>query len=667
MLEVLGLATLAWLALAAVELGLGGPAIDRPLMLAYLPGAALVLSAAFGSGVALVHGAHLLLAKRWPERAAITTSVLLGLSAVPSTYALSGALVEGEWVAQQAWADALRGGSFVLLELAWLALWAFYGASLALGTRRERALWWLVAILALAGASIVLQGPLLAYPVIARHAVFPAWLIALGMARQLAAAWPRAGRYAGLVGLALGALSCAFSVVDRDRLRYARSEAEASSSFAAIAETLVTTRPTRLGKLPFDRASGAACAEARQPSALPLAPEQRRNVIWLSIDTMRRDAIGKRFGDRAVAPHLEAFGKRSVFFERAVSPAAGTLFSMSSALSGHSVSQLLFMPKPPPNIFQRVRAELTEQRIVLPDWGMFRERPFKKLITQSAPVTFPGRKTDPLQPFIAALESAKERDQRGFFWLHLVDAHLPYTDHKQFGFGDSQPARYYSEIAFDDAIVGRALAHLEANGYFDDSLIAVFSDHGEALGEDGRYFGHGVSMRARFTDIPLYVRYPGVVARASQAAVALTSLPATVLHFLGRAIPSELSGCSLLEPEASLARCPVPVSTSYGLRSEFLDSVLRSPISSYEELEPRQALIASKQKHAPELAFTTASHRYLLNLATGAERLFDRAGDPNEAHNLVRRERALAARFRGIAERWSEDEAARIACRVAAR
>ena len=298
---------------------------------------------------------------------------------------------------------------------------------------------------------------------------------------------------------------------------------------------------------------------------------------------------------------------------------------------------------------------------------MFRERPFKKLITQRAAVTFASRKGDPLEPFVAALESAKAREQRGFFWLHLVDAHLPYTEHKQFGFGGSQPARYYSEIAFDDAIVGRALAHLEAHGYFEDSLIVVFSDHGEALGEDGRYFGHGVSMRARFTDIPLYVRYPGVAARASSAAVSLTSLPATVLHFLGLPIPSALFGCSLLEPDASLARCPVPVSTSYGLRSEFFDAVLRKPIASHAELEPRQALIESKQKHAPELAFTTASHRYLLNLATGGERLFDRAGDPEEAHNLVRRDRALAARFRGIAERWSEEEAARVACLVAAR
>ena len=80
MLEGLGLATLAWLGLALVEIGLRGPAIDRPLVLGYLPGAALLLSGAFGAGVVLVHGAHRALAQRWPERASIATGALLALA-----------------------------------------------------------------------------------------------------------------------------------------------------------------------------------------------------------------------------------------------------------------------------------------------------------------------------------------------------------------------------------------------------------------------------------------------------------------------------------------------------------------------------------------------------------------------------------------------------------
>jgi arylsulfatase A-like enzyme len=661
-LEGLGLATLAWLVLAVVEISVRDQAIDRVAVLGYLPSAALLWSAAFGAVVALVHGAHRLLAARWPRRALLGVGALLSIAGLPFCFALSGSLVEGDWIAGQSWAGALRIGLFVFLELAWLGLWAFYGASRGPRSWRLRALISLAAILALAGVSIALQGPLLAYTALAKHAVFPAWLIAFGLARQLASLAPRVARYAAFAGVASGLLASAHSAWDRDLASFASTELAASSSFVGIAEGMVATPSARLGSLPFEQVRGAPCPEPRQPEPLALRPEQRRNVIWLSIDTVRRDAIGKRFGDRAVAPSLEAFVKKGVFFQRAVSPAAATLPSLSSAVSGFSTSQLFFMRKPPRNIFGRVRAALPEQHIVMPDWKVFRGRPYKKLITQSATVRVPSRKGDPLKPFVEALESAKAAGKRGFFWLHLVAPHSPYAKHAKLNFGASKPARYYGEVAHDDAIVGRALGYLEAQGYFEDSLIVVFSDHGEALGERGDYFGHGIAMRARYTDIPLIVRYPGVTPRVSNAAVSLPSLAATVLHYLGLPLPKTLDDCSLLQSESALARCAPAVSTTYGLNHGFMSRALGSPIASHAELEARWTLIKELQSHVPEVGFTTSTHRYLLNLYTGGERLFDRAKDPAEQQSLVRSERALVGRFRTIAERWAEHEATRIAC-----
>lgn len=661
-LEGLGLAALAWLGLAVLEIGLRGPEIDRLLVFGYLPAAALLWSAAFGVSVAIVHGAHRLLAARWPRRALLGVAGLLALAGLPFCLALSAALVEGEWVAKQSWAGALHVGLFVLLELAWLGIWAFYGASFAARPWRWRMVLWIAAGLVVAGTSIALQGPLLAYTTLAKYAVFPVWLIAFGLARQLGALAPQATRYTSLGAVALGALSAAFNASDRDLARFAGTELEASGSFAGIAETLVATQSTQRGNLPIELVRAVPCPAPRQPEPLALRAEQRRNVIWLSIDTVRRDALGKRFGDRSVTPHLDVFRKRSVVFDRAVSPAASTLFSLSVAASGHSTTQLFFMRKAPANVFHRVRDALPEQRIVMPDWSIFRGRPYKKLITQRAPMAFQNRKADPLEPFIAALESAKAAGKRGFFWLHLAAPHSPYSKHAEFDFGPSQQARYYGEVALDEAIVGRALQHLEKHGYFEDSLIVFFSDHGEALGENGRYFGHGIGMRARYTDIPLLVRFPGIVPRVSTAAVSLSSLAATVLHYLGLEIPKTLDDCSLLQSDAELAQCAPAVSTSYGLHHSFMNTALASPIASYGELVARRSLIKSSQRHLPEVGLTTSSHRYLLNLETGGERLFDRVQDPNEKHNLIRSERTLTARFRGTAERWAEKEATRIAC-----
>lgn len=661
----LGLATLIWVALTCAEIAVHAPAIDLPTVLAYLPGSALALSALFGAGVVAVHALHRALrARAQPGRALGATALVLALAGLIPVHALSASLVEGAWVAEHPHVAWIRVAIFVALELAWLLAWAFHAAGLALRGRAMRALWWALAVAALAGASFLLQGPLRAYEVLAEHCVPVAWLITLSAALRLHEDFPRGARVAGLASLALASLTLARHALDRDARDFARSETFASSSFAALAETLVAGKPSPLGRLDFEHAQAGACPEQRVIAPLPLTDAQRRNVVWISVDTLRRDAIGKRFGSRAVTPNLESFGRRSVFFSRAVAPASGTLFSLSSALTGHSVSQLLFMHRTPSNVLRRTRGALPEQHIVFPAWPTFEQRAYKDLVIQKARAVYTKRTKEgsTLAPFIAALDKARAKGARGFFWLHLVEPHHPYSKHKAFDFGESKRERYYAEVAFGDGIIGRALAHLEKHGYFEDSLIAIFSDHGEALGEAGGYYGHGVSMAATFTDIPIYVRYPGVAPRVSGAAVTLTSLAATTLHFLGLEVPASFSDCSLLEPEDALARCAMPVSTSYGLRSELVETVLRKPLRSVADIPKRQALLEAKTRFAPEIAFTTASHRYLINLKTGAERLFDRARDPNEQRNLVRREPAVAARFRDAVRRWSKAEAARIAC-----
>src|SRR4029077_5895422 len=111
-----------------------------------------------------------------------------------------------------------------------------------------------------------------------------------------------------------------------------------------------------LGRFDFAAVDSGACGKPRKLPALALSAAQRRNVILLSIDTMRRDAVGKRFGERAVAPNLEAFARDSVFFERATSAAPITLYSIGSLLSGHSVNQLIWQRGIPRNVFTQTRS-----------------------------------------------------------------------------------------------------------------------------------------------------------------------------------------------------------------------------------------------------------------------------------------------------------------------
>lgn len=66
---------------------------------------------------------------------------------------------------------------------------------------------------------------------------------------------------------------------------------------------------------------------------------------------------------------------------------------------------------------------------------------------------------------------------------------------------------YDEELAQVDAAVGEILDELRARGLYDDALIVITSDHGEHLGEGGRY-SHQLSMEPELLEVPLIVKYP---------------------------------------------------------------------------------------------------------------------------------------------------------------
>jgi arylsulfatase A-like enzyme len=174
-------------------------------------------------------------------------------------------------------------------------------------------------------------------------------------------------------------------------------------------------------------------------------------------------------------------------------------------------------------------------------------------------------------------------------------------------------------------------------------------------------------MVGRLTDVPLYVRVPGVTAHHNAAPVTLTDLTPTILHYLDAPVPGTFAGTSLLLPEAQLAQRPWPASTSHGVGTSDFDHVLEAPMLTRADLVRRQAEIARWARLPPELAVTSTSHRYLLDMKTGSERLYDRARDPLERHDLVPDAPDLVQRFRARAAEWRRDEAHRLECMLGAK
>ena len=79
--------------------------------------------------------------------------------------------------------------------------------------------------------------------------------------------------------------------------------------------------------------------------------------------------------------------------------------------------------------------------------------------------------------------------KRTALWVHLYDPHDPYEPPEPFAsrFADRL---YDGEVAWTDTLLGRLRAGLEARQLWDDALVVVTADHGEALGEHDET-GHG--------------------------------------------------------------------------------------------------------------------------------------------------------------------------------
>jgi len=177
-------------------------------------------------------------------------------------------------------------------------------------------------------------------------------------------------------------------------------------------------------------------------------------------------------------------------------------------------------------------------------------------------------------------EWSREQPRRPFFlWMHLFDAHQPYT--APMVERVRSPTVYDAEIAVLDQAVGRVLDELRREGTLDDTLAVVTADHGESLGEHGEKT-HALFIYDATVRVPLILRFPRQLPRGKVYAgpVRTVDVVPTVLAALGLPGGGETQGKDLLpalrgdvEPpdlpqysESLLAQVGFGMSPLYGVR-----------------------------------------------------------------------------------------------------
>jgi arylsulfatase A-like enzyme/Tfp pilus assembly protein PilF len=281
------------------------------------------------------------------------------------------------------------------------------------------------------------------------------------------------------------------------------------------------------------------------------------NVVVITIDTVRADHLGC-YGDRAIqTPNIDELARASARFTHAFTPVPITLPAHSALFTG-SFPMATGMHDFGGN---KLAASSTTLAKVLRDHDYSTAAFLGAAVLDSRFGLNQGFETyfdhfafnrmDDLlkrpgdQVTDNALAWLKTNPRRPFFvWVHLYDAHYPYTPPEPFA--SRYPGRPYDgEIAFVDVQVGRLMAFLKESGAYAHALIVLAADHGEGLGEHGEST-HGFFIYNSTLHVPLLIKIPGTTPVTIASDVSLVDVMPTILQALTLPIPPTVQGRSLL-------------------------------------------------------------------------------------------------------------------------
>jgi arylsulfatase A-like enzyme len=334
-----------------------------------------------------------------------------------------------------------------------------------------------------------------------------------------------------------------------------------------------------------------------RPAARPSG--SGRNVVVVSLDTLRADRVGCYGNERDTTPSIDALGREALLFEHAWSAAPYTLPSHASLLSGQLPG--VHGAERPGSRIDPVRTKLLAELLydrgwataaftgggfVDPDFGF--ARGFESYGTVDPVTNLASAKLR------AALESSEDRDlalvaasgvdsvidwieehadQAFFLFLHTYTPHEfdppadvldalnidgldPDADRQalQRLYDHHRPTElererllelYDGSVRHADAATGRVFDALRRLGLWDDTIVVVTSDHGKELGEHGAV-NHGHSLHRELLEVPLLIRVPGVPPARVATPVSGIDIVPTLLDALDLPLPPGIQGVSLL-------------------------------------------------------------------------------------------------------------------------
>lgn len=386
-----------------------------------------------------------------------------------------------------------------------------------------------------------------------------------------------------------------------------------------MAKTSNTMKAVRLSVLSTAAALSILLSISRPGSTAPAGGTGGRNLLLITIDTLRADRLGCYGSERSLTPRIDALAEGSLLFTRAFAHNSVTLPSHANILLGttplvHGVhdGSMFVVGDEHLTLSEHLKAQgyatgafvgafPLDSRFGLNQGFDVYDDDFRSSNTEA----FEARERKAEEVTQRALRWLREQTSPWFLWVHVYDPHDPYESPEPYRTRFSGEP-YDGEVAYVDAVLGKFLDDAARLRAADDTVVILTSDHGESLGQHGEethgYFAYNTTIWA-----PLIVKVPAVRPNRIDVPVAHIDIFPTACHALGVKPPPSLQGLSLL--------------------SKLNSRKVRQRLIYFESLYPYYS-----RGWAPQIGFIRQGMKFI---DSPIPELYDLEKDFDELHNLT--------------------------------
>jgi hypothetical protein len=289
--------------------------------------------------------------------------------------------------------------------------------------------------------------------------------------------------------------------------------------------------------------------DVKLAETLVATPGSKPDIYIFVVDSLRRDYLSPYNSRVTFTPRIDAFAKEqdTSVFQHAYTHYGGTALSEPAIWAGAMIpSKQYVQPFAEMNALEQLTTTDGYQRLLVRDFILnilLRKLPTDKLLSVTA---MEGGAHFGLDLRDEIRELSRQPDKAGsaplFVYAQPQNLH-PVTLHELANHGEGTPRsypgfndRYADELRKVDLAFGQFVADLKAKGKYDNSIVVLTSDHGDWLGEYGRW-GHSESLAPVILEVPLLIHLPPGMGRQmysnTSQDVFLTDITPSLYYLLG--------------------------------------------------------------------------------------------------------------------------------------